>query len=84
MLSLAKVNFGLNLAGLIEIICFLLAIVYFIVRLAWLAQRGTRLRGWALGLGRWGDGEMGRWGDGEMGRWGDGEMGRWGDKGNNS
>lgn len=50
MLTLAQVNFGLNLAGLIGIIYLLLAIVYFILTLAWLAQRLTRLRGWALGL----------------------------------
>jgi flagellar biogenesis protein FliO len=50
MLALAQVNFALNLAGLIAIIYLLLAIVYFILILAWLAQRVTRLRGWALGL----------------------------------
>ncbi len=50
MLTLAQVNFGLNLAGLIGIIYSLLAIIYLILTLAWLVQRGTRLRGWALGL----------------------------------
>ncbi|MCF2148841.1 Ycf66 family protein [Desmonostoc muscorum LEGE 12446] len=50
MVTLAQVNFGLNLGGLIGIIYLLLAIVYFILTLAWLVQRGTRLRGWALSL----------------------------------
>ncbi|MDZ8108844.1 MAG: Ycf66 family protein [Nostoc sp. DedQUE12a] len=50
MLTLAQVNFGLNLAGLIGIIYLLLAIVYFILTLASLVQRRSRLRGWALGL----------------------------------
>jgi len=50
MLTFAQVNFGLNLAGLIGIIYVLLAIVYFILTVAWLAQRGTRLTGWALAL----------------------------------
>ncbi|WP_375502082.1 Ycf66 family protein [uncultured Nostoc sp.] len=50
MLTFAQVNFGLNLAGLIGIIYILLAIVYFILTVAWLAQRGTRLTGWALAL----------------------------------
>jgi hypothetical protein len=50
MLTLAQVNFGLNLAGLIGIIYLLSAIIYFILTLAWLVQRGTRLRGWALSL----------------------------------
>ncbi|MBN3909660.1 MAG: hypothetical protein HWQ35_24930 [Nostoc sp. NMS1] len=50
MLTLAQVNFGLNIAGLIGIIYLLLAIGYFILTVAWLAQRGTRLAGWALAL----------------------------------
>ncbi|MDZ8029218.1 MAG: Ycf66 family protein [Nostoc sp. DedQUE11] len=50
MLTLAQVNFGLNLAGLIGIIYLLLSIVYFLLTLAWLVQRGTRLRGWSLSL----------------------------------
>ena len=50
MLTFAQVNFGLNLAGLIGIIYVLLAIVYFILTVAWLAQRVTRLTGWALAL----------------------------------
>jgi Ycf66 protein N-terminus len=50
MLILAQVNFGLNLAGLIGIIYLLLAIVYFILMLVWLAQRGNRLTGWGLTL----------------------------------
>ncbi|MBC6431751.1 hypothetical protein FM036_13500 [Nostoc sp. HG1] len=50
MLTFAKVNFGLNLAGLIGIIYVLLAIVCFILTVAWLAQRGTRLTGWAVAL----------------------------------
>ncbi|MBD0266208.1 MAG: hypothetical protein ICV78_26870 [Tolypothrix sp. Co-bin9] len=50
MLTFAQVNFGLNLAGLIGIIYVLLAIVYFILTVAWLTQRGTRLTGWALVL----------------------------------
>lgn len=36
MLTLAQVNFGLNLAGLIGIIYLLLSIVYFLLTLAWL------------------------------------------------
>ncbi|MEH1931363.1 MAG: Ycf66 family protein [Nostoc sp.] len=43
-------NFGVNVAGLIEIIYLLGAIIYLILTVAWLAQRGTRLRGWALAL----------------------------------
>ncbi|MFN6474111.1 MAG: Ycf66 family protein [Nostoc sp. SerVER01] len=50
MLTLAQVNFGLNLAGLIGIIYLLLSIVYFLLTLAWLVQRGTRLRSWSLSL----------------------------------
>ncbi|MDZ8083681.1 MAG: hypothetical protein RMX35_32005 [Nostoc sp. DcaGUA01] len=50
MLTLAQVNFGLNLVGLIGIIYLLLSIVYFLLTLAWLVQRGTRLRGWSLSL----------------------------------
>ena len=50
MLTFAQVNFGLNLAGLIGIIYFLLAVIYFILTVVWLAQRGTRLTGWALAL----------------------------------
>ncbi|AUB38466.1 hypothetical protein COO91_04436 [Nostoc flagelliforme CCNUN1] len=48
MLTFAQVNFGLNLAGLIGIIYFLLAVIYFILTVVWLAKRGTRLTGWAL------------------------------------
>lgn len=50
MLTLAQVNFGLNIARLIGIIYLLLAIVYFILTVTWLTQRGTRLAGWALAL----------------------------------
>ncbi|MHC5599327.1 MAG: Ycf66 family protein [Nostoc sp.] len=50
MLTFAQVNFGVNLAGLIGIIYLLWAIIYLILTVAWLAQRGTRLRGWALAL----------------------------------
>jgi len=50
MLTLAQVNFGINVAGLIGIIYLLLAIVYFILMLVWLVPRGTRLAGSALAL----------------------------------
>ncbi|QKQ76744.1 Ycf66 family protein [Nostoc sp. TCL240-02] len=50
MLTLAQVNFGINLAALIGIIYLLLAIVYFLLTVAWLAQRGTRLTSWGLAL----------------------------------
>ncbi|MBN3927285.1 Ycf66 family protein [Nostoc sp. NMS4] len=50
MLTFAQVNFGLNIAGLIGIIYLLWAIIYLILTVAWLSQRGTRLRGWALSL----------------------------------
>ncbi len=50
MLTLAQVNFGINVAGLIGIIYLLLAIVYFILMLVWLVPRGTRLIGSALAL----------------------------------
>ena len=50
MLTFAQVNFGLNLASLIGITYVLLAIVYFILTVAWLARRGNRLTGWALAL----------------------------------
>ncbi|MEH2192068.1 MAG: Ycf66 family protein [Nostoc sp.] len=50
MFTLAQVNYGINLAGLIGIIYFLWAIIYLILTVAWLSQRGTRLRGWALAL----------------------------------
>ncbi|MEH2106444.1 Ycf66 family protein [Nostoc sp.] len=50
MLTFAQVNFGLNIAGLIGIIYLLWAIIYLILTVAWLSQRGTRLRGWALAL----------------------------------
>jgi hypothetical protein len=50
MLTFAQVNFGVNLAGLIGIIYLLWAIIYFILTVAWLSKRGTRLTGWALGL----------------------------------
>ncbi|MEH2293547.1 Ycf66 family protein [Nostoc sp.] len=50
MLTFAQVNFGVNLAGLIGIIYLLWAILYLILTVAWLAQRGSRLRGWALAL----------------------------------
>ncbi len=50
MLTFAQVNFGVNVAGLIGIIYLLWAIIYLILTLAWLAQRGARLRGWALAL----------------------------------
>lgn len=50
MLTLAQVNFGINLAGLIGIIYLLLTIPYFIFMLVWLVRRGARLAGWALAL----------------------------------
>ncbi|MEH2407450.1 Ycf66 family protein [Nostoc sp.] len=50
MLTFAQVNFGLNIAGLIGIIYLLWAILYLILTVAWLVQRGSRLRGWALTL----------------------------------
>ncbi|MEH2350127.1 MAG: Ycf66 family protein [Nostoc sp.] len=50
MLTFAQVNFGANLASLLGIIYFLWAIIYLILTVAWLSQRGTRLRGWALAL----------------------------------
>ncbi|MEH2138983.1 Ycf66 family protein [Nostoc sp.] len=50
MFTLAQVNFGLNLGGLIGIVYLLLAIVYFILTVAWLGQRGTRLTSWVLAL----------------------------------
>ncbi|MEH2208701.1 MAG: Ycf66 family protein [Nostoc sp.] len=50
MLTFAQVNFGLNIAGLIGIIYLLWAIIYLILTVAWLSQRGTRLRVWALAL----------------------------------
>ncbi|MDZ7991221.1 MAG: Ycf66 family protein [Nostoc sp. EfeVER01] len=50
MLTFAQVNFGLNIAGLIGIIYLLWAIIYLILTVAWLSQRGTSLRGWALAL----------------------------------
>jgi hypothetical protein len=50
MLTFAQVNFGLNVAGFLGIIYSLWAIIYLILTVAWLSQRGTRLRGWALAL----------------------------------
>ncbi|MFW9258375.1 Ycf66 family protein [Nostoc sp. CALU 546] len=50
MLTFAQVNFGVNIAGLIGIIYLFWAIIYLILTVAWLAQRGSRLRGWALAL----------------------------------
>ncbi|MEH2111171.1 Ycf66 family protein [Nostoc sp.] len=50
MFTFAQVNFGVNLAGLVGTIYLLWAIIYLILTVAWLSQRGTRLRGWALAL----------------------------------
>ena len=44
------VNFGVNVAGLIGIIYLLGTIIYLILTVAWLSQRGTRLTGSALAL----------------------------------
>ncbi|MEH1768338.1 MAG: hypothetical protein V7L27_06955 [Nostoc sp.] len=41
MFTFAQVNFGVNLAGLIGIIYLLWAIIYLILTVAWLSQRGT-------------------------------------------
>lgn len=50
MLTFAQVNFGVNSASLLGILYLLWAIIYLILTVAWLSQRGTRLRGWALAL----------------------------------
>ncbi|MEH2092849.1 hypothetical protein CDG77_27370 [Nostoc sp. 'Peltigera membranacea cyanobiont' 213] len=50
MLTFAQVNFGVNSGSLLGIIYLLWAIIYLILTVAWLSQRGTRLRGWALAL----------------------------------
>ncbi|MEH2073549.1 MAG: Ycf66 family protein [Nostoc sp.] len=50
MLTFAQVHFGVNSASLLGILYLLWAIIYLILTVAWLSQRGTRLRGWALAL----------------------------------
>ena len=50
MLTLAQVNFGVNVSSLIGIVYLLFAIVYFILMLVWLSQRGNRLTGLGLAL----------------------------------